>query len=296
LVIGAGVVWVGLITVLHANQGSFLDQYAYLAGRSRLPAGFRGALVVLGGFFGHLSRPFDMLRSKARMIWRYLPPGGVIGLITPWGIGVPAIVLLSSALQRNTLFIGEPFQQFAVVPFVLIGSLSLVTTLVANRVPLALSSSLWSRHQTARRLAASVLLVGILFGGVRYAHEYLRVSFTYNATTDILPATEASALSTVLARTPSDAEVISSGDIMGRFGARKYCFVYQRVTRLIPLRARTVELVMDTAQYPYISEAQRVAAARFVESRFHARTVLHKEGVWELAWTGSPQRGSVALP
>ncbi len=135
-VIGAGVVWVGLITVLHANQGSFLDQYAYLAGRSRLPTGFRGALVVIGGFFGHLSRPFDMLKGKARMIWRYLPPGGVIGLITPWGIGVPAIVLLSSALQRNTLFIGEPFQQFAVAPFVLIGSVSLVAALGSHRCSL----------------------------------------------------------------------------------------------------------------------------------------------------------------
>ena len=93
-VIVAGVVWVGLISALHANQGSFLDQYAYLAGRSRLPTGFQGAFVVLGGLITHPRRPFDMLTSKARMIWRYLPPGGVIGLITPWGIGVPAIVLL----------------------------------------------------------------------------------------------------------------------------------------------------------------------------------------------------------
>src|SRR3984957_15336171 len=254
LAIGAGVLWVGLITGLHANQGSSLDQYAYLSGRSRLPTGFRGAVGVLGGFFGHLSRPFDQLRGKARMIWRYLPPGGVIGLITPWGIGVPAVVLLSSALQRNTLFIGEPFQQFAVVPFVLIGSLSLVITLVANRVPSAFSSRLWSRHHTVRRLVASILLVGILFGGVRYAHEYLRVAFTYNATTDILPATEASALSTVLARTPANAEVVSSGDIIGRFGARKYFFLYQKVTRPIPLRAPTGELVMDTRQCSYGSE------------------------------------------
>ena len=271
LVIGAGVAWVGLITLLHANQGSFLDQYAYLAGRSTLPTGFRGALAVLSGLITHPRRPFKMLISKARMIWRYLPPGGVIGLITPWGIGVPAIVLLSSALQNNTLFIGEPFQQFAVVPFVLIGSVTLVTALVANSVPSAKVSRLWSRNRTLRLVMASILLVGILFGGLRYAHEYLRMSFTNNATKDILPATEATALSTVLARTPSGAEVIASGDIIGRFGARHYCFVYQSAKSAIPLRAKTVELIMDTAHDPFLHEPQWVAAAGYVESRFHAR-------------------------
>jgi hypothetical protein len=295
LVMTTGVAWVGLIGVLHANQGSFLNQYAYLAGRSRLPTGFRGALVVVGGVLTHPGRPFTMLTSKSRMIWRYLPPGGVIGIITPWGIGVPAIVLVSSALQSNTLFIGEPFQQFAVVPFVLIGTVSLITAL-AGSAPSAFSSRLWNQTRTIRRIAFAVLSVGILFGGIRYAHEYLRVSFTNNATMGILPSGEASALSTVLARTPSNAEVIASGDIVGRFGARRYCYVYQSATSRIPLRANGVELIMETAHYPYISTTQREAAALYVESRFQARTILHRDGVWELSWTGSSERSSIVLP
>jgi hypothetical protein len=296
LVVATGVVWVGLITVLHANQGSLLDQYAYLAGRSRLPTGFRGALVVVGGAIAHPRRPFDMLTSKARMIWRYLPPGGVIGIITPWGIGVPAIVLLSSALQDNSLFIGEPFQQFAVVPFVLIGSVSLATSLVANGPPSALSPRLWSQSQAIRSMAVAVLLAAILLGGIRYAHEYLPASFTNNATMDILPRPEASALSTVLARTPSNTEVIASADIVGRFGARKYCYVYQSVASTIPIRATRIELIMDTAHFPYISRAQRVAAARYLETRFHAQTLLHRAGVWELSWTETSGRSSVVIP
>jgi Predicted membrane protein (DUF2079) len=291
-----GVAWVALITLLHGNQGSFLDQYAYLAGRSRLPTGFRGAFVVLAGLITHPSRPFDTLTSKARMIWRYLPPGGVIGIVTPWGFGVPAIVLLSSALQANTLFIGEPFQQFAVVPFVLIGSVALLTTLVTSEAPFLLWSPLWSRNRIGRWLIAAVLSGGVLFGGIRYAHEYLRPSFTDNATMDILPAAEASALSTVLARTPSNAEVISSADIVGRFAARKYVYVYQRVTRSMPLRAKRVELVMDTAHYPYISAIEQEAAARYLGSHFHARTLLHTAGVWELGWVESSQRSSVFIP
>ncbi|HEY5251392.1 MAG TPA: DUF2079 domain-containing protein [Acidimicrobiales bacterium] len=296
LLVGAGVVWVGLITVLHANQGSLLDQYAYLAGRSTLPAGFRGAVVVLGGMIAHPGRPLHVLGNKARMIWRYLPPGGVIGIITPWGIGVPAIVLLSSALQGNTLFIGEPFQQFAVVPFVLIGSVALVTSLATAAAPLHLPSQLWNSHRTTRWLAAGILLVAILLGGVRYAHEYLRGSFTDNATMSLLPASEADALGIVLAHTPADAEVIASGDISGRFSARRHVYIYQTVKGSIPLRAMAVELVMDTAHYPYISGAQQVAAADLLEARFGARTVLHRDGVWELAWTESSQSSSIVLP
>jgi hypothetical protein len=53
---------------------------------------------------------------------------------------------------------------------------------------------------------------------------------------------------------------------------------------------------METAHYPYISRAQREAAARYVESHFQARTILHRAGVWELSWTGSPKRSSVVLP
>jgi hypothetical protein len=295
----AGVVWVGLITALHANQGSLLDSYAYLAGRSTLPAGAAGVVVVLGGLFEHPMRAFDALRSKDRMIWRYLPPGGVIGIITPWGIGVPAIVLLSSALQSNILFIGEGFQQFPVVPFVLIGTVALLSGLIANNAHLFTSfrwwTQWWSNNRVGRWAAAGVLMIGILLGGVRFAHEYLVGSFTSNATGDILTSSEASALSTALARTPSGAEVISSLDISGRFSARKWAYVYLGTTTAVPIRAKTVELVMDTRHDPYISPAQMAAAAQYLGARFHARTLLHRDGVWEVGWSDSPQ-GTIYIP
>jgi hypothetical protein len=300
LCILAGVAWVALITALHANQGSLLDNYAYLAGRSTLPTGAGGVLVVLGGLITHPGRLYDMLKSRARLMWRYLPPGGVIGLITPWGFGVPAIVLLSSALQANSLFITEPFQQLAVVPFVLIGTVALLTALAANHVPLFTSYRLWARwwteNRVARWLVVGVLMIGMLLGGLRYAHEYLRGSFTYNATGDILPGTEASALSTALARTPTNAEVISSLDISGRFSARKYSYLYIDATTSIPLRAPTVELVMDTEHDLEVTPAQQAAAAHYLVSSLHARTLLHRAGVWELAWSNSAQHSSIVLP
>ena len=296
-----GVVWVGFIGAIHANQGSLLDNYAYLAGRSTLPTGFKGAVVVLGGLMAHPLRAYDALRSKARMIWRFLPPGGVIGIVTPWGFGVPAIVLLSSALQSNTLFIGEPFQQFAVVPFVLIGTVSLLSALIASDVHLYVLSGRawtrrWSQNRAARWIVAGVLMFGILVAGARYVHEYLPGSFTDNASADILPAAEGSALSTALARTPSDAEVISSIDVAGRFSARQYAYIYLNATTSVPIRSRTVELVMDTAHDPFVTPMQQQAAAQYLASRFGARTLLHRNDVWELGWSAPSTDSSITMP
>jgi hypothetical protein len=295
-----GVIWVALITALNANQGSLLDNYAYLAGRSTLPKGFRGPLVVLGGTLTHPWRLTDMFREKARMMWRYLPPGGVLGIITPWGFGVPAIVLLSSALQSNTLFIGEPFQQFAVVPFVMIGTVTFLTALMSSDVHLfhrsAAWADLWARYRRGRWIVVGALLVAILLGGIRYAHEYLPGSFTDNATANILTSSQASALSTALERTPSGAEVISSNDISGRFSGRKYAYIYFNDTTPVPLYAGDVELVMDTENDPYVTPAQKAAAAQFLISKYHAHTILHRDGVWELGWTESTNTPAVTLP
>ena len=296
----AGVVWVGLITALNANQGSLLDNYAYLAGRTTLPKGFRGPLTILGGTVSHPGRLIDMFREKARMMWRYLPPGGVIGIITPWGFGVPAIILLSSALQSNTLFIGEPFQQFAVVPFVMIGTVTFLTALMSSDVHLfhrsAVWSDLWARSRSGRWIAVGILLFGILLGGIRYADEYLPGSFTDNATANIITSSQAAALGTALGRTPSGAEVISSNDISGRFSGREYAYIYFTDTTPIPLYAGDVELVMDTENDPYVTPAQKAAAAQYLESKFHARTLMHRDGVWMLGWTQSTNKPAITLP
>lgn len=297
-----GVAWVGFITAIDANQGDLLVNYAFLAGRQTLPSGFKGGLVLLGGVVTHPPRIFHLLKSRAREIWRYLPPGGVIGIVTPWGIGVPAIVLLTSALQGNTVFINEPFQQFAVVPFVLIGTVSLLSALIASDVHLFFLSGRawtrrWTRHRAGRWLAAGVLMVGVFLAGVRYAGEYLSDSFTHNAAGAILPAAEGSELNTVLARTPSNAEVISSIAISGRLSARRYAYVYLNGATSVPIRARTVELVViDTPNVPATSVAHQRAAVDYLVSRFHARTLLHSNGVWELGWSSPSTNSSIEIP
>jgi hypothetical protein len=140
-------------------------------------------------------------------------------------------------------------------------------------------------------------MFGIFFAGGRYAHEYLSNSFVHNAVGETLPAADGSELSTVLARTPSNAEVISSVDISGRFSARQYAYVYLNGTTSVPIRARTVDLVVvDTPNLTRVSVAHQRAAVNYVVSRFRARTLFHRNGVWELGWSASSTNSSIEIP
>jgi hypothetical protein len=293
-----GLVWVGVISSIGANKGSFTDGYAYLAGRAVLPAGFGGALALLGGIVTHPTRATHMLTSRASYIGQYLSPGGFIGLATPWGFGVPAVVLLTSTLQATTLFIGEPYQQFAVFPFVLFGSVSLLTYLASNR-----SRRPATRHHrptalpSGWRWVAAVGAVGVAASAVVYAERKLPEAPKANAAATFIPAGEAAVLRSVLSGTPSATQVIVSLPISGRFGERKYVYLYEGPTTPVPMNARTVMLVLDTGHTLQLaSPGQDSAAAQYVQRHFHARTVAQGEDIWVLEWAATSPSPPIALP
>ena len=274
---------------------------AYLAGRSSLPAGFAGAIVLLNGITLHLGRPIHHLTSTARshLIVRYLAWGGFFGFFTPWGFGVPALILLTSGLQRSTVFLGERFQQRAVVPFVLFGSASLAATLfefAASRT----GGPAHARRRSQWRLGSAVvagLAVVVLVGTVIAGAQRLRVSFTSNAVGGFIPAGEASALRDILARTPSGAEVIASVPISGRFADRKYLYLYDRPSASIPIRAKVVVMVLDDAHTLQLaSPAQDAAAIVYAKNHFGARTIGRGVDVEAVEWQSSSPRRQVTLP
>ncbi len=293
-----GVGWIGLIGTLGANLGSFITtQYAYLAGRTMLPVGFGGAIAVMVGIVTHPGRPYHILRDRVALIGGYLLPGGVIGAVTPWGFGVPALVLLSSALQSTALFINEPYQQFAVFPFILFGTVSLLTQLASEGGPILVSLEWWSRHRLTRRLAAAIIAVGVVGGALYYAGVKLPKSLKDNAVNGFVPADEASSLRSVLSQTPSGTEVIASVPISGRFSGRKYAYVYLSPTQSIPIRARTIELVMDRAHtIQVITPTQVQRAAQFVTTRFHAHTIALGSDLVVLRWVAPSPHSSIELP
>lgn len=291
-----GVGWIGVIGALGADLGSVVSiQLAYLAGRTLLPTGLKGDLAMIGGVLAHPNRPYDVLKGRHWPIFHYLMTGGVIGFFTPWGFGVPIVVLLSSGLQATPLFINEPYQQYAVFPFVLFGTVSLL--LAWSTRPERLPDP--GNHASTRALpfAAMVLAIAALAGAFWYAGTRLPQAFHNNAVNGFIPGGEAAALRSVLRQTSADTEVISSLPIAGRFGARKEIYVYVSTDTPIPIRERTVLLVMDTAHTTqYVSTDQVAEAARYVTIRFHARQPVTGTDLRVLEWTAPSSMTSVTLP
>jgi Predicted membrane protein (DUF2079) len=298
LLVAVGVGWIGLIGALGANLGSVVSvQLAYLAGRHVLPTGIGGGLAIIGGVIAHPSRPYDVLKGRLSPMFDYLLPGGVIGFVTVWGFGVPMVVLLSSGLQNTPIFINEPYQQFAVFPFVLFGTVSLLVALATRPERPPDPGDNATERASARPIAAVVLAIAALAGAFYYAASRLPDSFHNNAVNGFIPGNEATALRTVLRQTSADTEVIASLPISGRFGARKDIYLYLSATAPIPIKARTVLLVMDTAHTTQIVPPDREAeAARYVTTRFHARQPVKSPDLLVLEWTAPSSMNSVTLP
>jgi len=287
--LGAGAAWILLISALGDNVGSDVSTgYAYLAGRAVLPAGARGALLLAGGVLGHPQRLWHLLSTRWRAMFAYLKPGGVVGFFTPWGFGVPLVVLLSAGLQQNQLFLNQAFQNFVVYPFVTFGTVWLVV--VVRRSP----------RRVATGAAVVLTALAVLSAG-RIAVQQLPTVLDNNASSGIVHADQAAALRATLAATPPGAEVVASVPIIGRFAQRRY--VYTAVdpapggARPIPVRAGTVVVVLDTRNAPQLLPGPQVTAvADYLEHHLGATVLVDRSGVLALVWHPMPDTRVLQLP
>jgi hypothetical protein len=266
LIIAAGLAWLAMISLIGANLGSSMNDYAYLAGRTTLPAGGGIALVVVGALT-HPGRAFHVVGPRLHALWDVIEPAGVIGLASAWGFGVPAVVLVSSVLNSSPVYIEVPFQNFAVFPFLLFGTVS-VLVWVADRL-----SGRWAVPVVVGVLFALIALVT----GVNSSHTIVRTAVHDGAT-----ASQAAVLRAVLQRTPGDAEVASSLRVVGRFSSRQFVYLIGPSTAAIPVNAR--ELVVVVAVTSGIDATQPDQAASIVSTftrrRYPTQVLANSDGIY----------------
>ncbi len=284
-----GMVWVGLISVIGANQGSNLSSgYAYLAGRSAIPGGFSGLWLVGSGVVTHPGRAWHIATPRAGTAARYVLNGGGFGLFTPWGFAVPLVVLGTSMLQYDGIFIGLPFQNVVVIPFVAFGSAWLVVWLAVR-----------ARTTAVTALAIAVGVASVLIGLATSAQR-LQTALQVNASHGFVSGPDAAALSRTLARTPADAEVAAPLPTVGRFGQRP--FVYLLVdqpgtaARPVPISAPTVVVVVDPAITPELFPPHKVTVLVHRLEAEGARALVSSAGVTALIWHPSPGLTSIRMP
>jgi hypothetical protein len=187
--------------------------------------------------------------------------------------------MLVTALDSHSNFSASPFQNFAVLPFVLLGTvMMLVWTAEHLR---------WGR--TAAVVVSSLVLAEAL------AYGYQQVPVSIRQTLSLIPPGAVAALSTTLAETPSDAEVVSTTGVIGRFSGRQYC--YRVVPHLeLPVHAATIVFVFSTHRLELISPAGLQRAITYVRDDLHARVLADADGVTTFLWHPPAAMSTVSVP
>ena len=269
LVVAAAIGWLAVVSVLGASAGSGIATYAHLVGRQTL-AGPTGIVVLISGLLVHPTRVIDQVQSRLSDMYVLVKQTGVVGLASAWGFGVPVVVMVVNALSANASLSNQAFQNAAVYPFVLLGTVMVLVWTVQR----------FRYGWIPAVVVALAVMVQALSYGVGSAPASIRL-----AVSEIGPA-QAGQINRALARTPPDAEVISTISTMGRFCSRPYCYWFYP-NGSFPVQSREVVFLFYPAsedKFPGADAAGDVRAIAFVRDHLHARTLVDADGVTALAW------------
>jgi hypothetical protein len=309
-----GLAWIGLINVLGANEASNIaSNYGYLADPGQSATIFH----ILKGAALHPSRATHVLSLRWRAILFELLPTGFVGLATSWGffffIGLLVPVALTGSFAYS-LPTGGAFQNLPAMPFIFIGSVIVLTSLASTvpaRAPAApgkgraltrerhvgalrdAARRWWSaprRGPAVALLLASVATVLSLAQGAtmiqRIPHDWLLVD-----------AAQASDLEEATALIPTDAEVICSYGVMGRFAEREHILALAAAPQSFAVSARKVFFVITPyLGYEELDPEDAIADVEFVHSQLHASMLIDNKGVAVLEWTPQVGTPSIVLP
>lgn len=288
LVAATGLVWIGIVNVIGANEASNLAaNYGYLASAGHkvtVPAIVRGAIT-------HLSRVTHILSQRWQALLFELAPTGVVGLVTPWGfflfIGllVPAVLTISPAYSNPA---GGAFQNLPAMPFIFIGSVMVLAKLATLPAPAwALARKIGPRVAVVLAVVATAIVV------VQGATMVRRIPDDWLLVT----SAEARALAGADAAIPHDAEVVASYGVMGRFAERKYILTLATAPQPFEVNARTVYFVITpTLGDEPLDRLDADADIRFIQTRLGAHVMTDSNGVAVLEWVPAAGVKTVVLP
>jgi hypothetical protein len=157
------------------------------------------------------------------------------------------------------------------------------------------------------RFIALMLAVGLVVNAVTFSLERLpHIPCANDACSVALPAVTpaaASKLSSVLQKTPRDAEVISSFGVAGRFAGRPAIYLLGFANSglvgspphpTLPVSTKTVVFVF--APYQGIEPVNVVPAIAYVRDQLHAQVLAEGAGVYGFLWQPLPGVKTVTLP
>ncbi len=259
---------------------TFVQSYGYLLGSHR---GSAAPLAVVAGVLSHPGAAVAMAGSHATMAVLFLIVFGLVGVLSPWGFGVAFVVIVPSLIDGggNALRSGTAFQSWPAMPFVLIGTVMLLVRLLES-------------GPRARRVATVTLAT---WAGVVGALAIVALPTVPRAWLWVSAPTAAE-LARIEPLIPTDAEVVVSAPVMGRFAEHTSVYGLYEDHQRLPVDRRQVVFIFG----PYESFQRKLtrtgiaAATADVENRLRARLIGSGAGVRALVWSPPPGTTHLTLP
>ncbi len=277
-----GVAWLALVSALGGNEFGYAQSlrgwFGYLVGAHR---GSVGPADVVVGALSHPGTVIRMLWARRVFLVDLLLSGGLVGVTWRWAWPLALVVLVPSALNSNPEFVSPQaaFQNWAVLPFLVVGSVVLAAGWLSRR-----------RRETLGRgsLAAWLASLAVLWAVLFPALPSFWVSVDGSA---------AQALRLADRAIPAHAEVIASWGVAGRFAVRRDVDGYGLSDHTFPVGDRPVFFVIAVGKgnLEVTSTAAR-NAIRVIQTELHARPVLARSGVYVDKWTPPVGTTTVSLP
>ncbi|MGO9341812.1 MAG: DUF2079 domain-containing protein [Acidimicrobiales bacterium] len=301
-----GLAWFGLVNILGANQASNIaSNYGYLTGTSSLHVGIS---AIVRGALTHPSRLYTTLQAHWRAVLYELLPTGFVGLVTWWGLFFFVGLLLLSAATASPVYssYSAAFQNLPAMPFLFIGSVMVLVRLASSprRVPTedkpaesaARHTESNARRNVARVAPAVALLLALTATVVVVAQSDIMIRRIPHERF-LVSADQASALQQATTLIPTDAEVIASYGIVGRFSEHKFIWELVGAGQRFEVNASSIYFVITpTAGWETIRAPDATADVQYLQKDLHARTLVDSAGVWLLEWHPPHNTTTFVLP
>jgi hypothetical protein len=297
VLVGAGVAWLTIVALIGANQGSkFVGHYGYLAGLA--PGATVGFGAIVKGAFTHPGRGLSHLWSQRVDLWAYVSSAGLIGLLTPWAV-LPVLVLVENGLASGTGITGTADESFGAVLFLIP-----LSVLAIGRIDRWLMARANAREQPASRVGTPNrprrwwrpigLVVAIMLLGYTVAWGATWIPHVPGRWVAVAPAI-ASTLDRVERLIPSDAEVVASQGVIGRFADRRWLYRFSR-GGTFPLQTTDTYFVIVPTQGIELAPVQEAEGLiSTLAGPLHGRLLVQQAGVWLFELRRTPCLSTVAV-
>lgn len=251
----SGMAWLLVIGAIGANKGSVLvESYGYLFTR---PVHLSITQLIIHILL-HPEQASAVLWQRKLNIWANISSSGILGLFSPWGLGVILTTLIPSSLTAHGLFSEPGFQNIIIAGLVTVGTISTLQWV-----------SRYAKKQWMLPAISFVLVVNTLGWAVawlpRLPSTWIRVSPAASHT-----------LATIQYMIPRGAELIVPQAIIGRFANRVAVYPMMGGNHFSLSPTRSHYLIMAPYQGIHLSSITLMASELKDLADSHRATLVYE--------------------